>query len=222
MAKAPDPIRWSIPRIWPGRTVYILGGGPSLASVDVDRLRGERVIACNNAYKLGRWIDVALFADKEWLGPQVDGLRNFPGLKISLNENHDSKLGRALNIRVVKMDPRIGGLVRNPAVVAWNFSTGAAAINVAMHFGAKRIVLLGFDMRKINGRQNWHDEHGNEETHNPYQTKFLPRFPKIAESLAKAGIECINATPGSALTCFPIVEPDEVLAGLGRREAVAA
>jgi hypothetical protein len=201
---------WRVPRIWPGRTVFILGGGPSLKSVDVDRLRGQRVIAVNNAYKLGAWIDVVFFGDLRWMQWHEDGLRQFPGLKVSAHEGHLSALGRALGVRVVRKKNSPEGIFKDPALLAWNANSGACAINLAVHFGAKRIILLGFDMHKVDGQNNWHSEHKNAPTHDPYM-KFLARFPAIAESLKRLGIECINATPGSALTAFPIVDPAEVL-----------
>ena len=57
------PPLWTAPRIWDGGECFILGGGPSLAAVDVGQLRGRRVIAVNQAYKLGDWIDVLFFGD---------------------------------------------------------------------------------------------------------------------------------------------------------------
>ena len=61
MAKKSD--RWTAPRMWDGGECFLLGGGPSLHEVDVNRLRGRRVIAINQGYKLGDWIDVLFFGD---------------------------------------------------------------------------------------------------------------------------------------------------------------
>ena len=49
--------------MWDGGECFLLGGGPSLHEVDVNRLRGRRVIAINQGYKLGDWIDVLFFGD---------------------------------------------------------------------------------------------------------------------------------------------------------------
>lgn len=201
---------WRIPRIWPGRTVYILGGGPSLKLVDVDRLRGQRVIAVNNAYQIAPWADVLFFGDCRWLKWHEGGVRKFSGLKITTCDQHLSILGEALRIRVVKKKNAPAGLFRDPSMLAWNANSGACAINLSVYLGAVRIVLLGFDMRKIDGQGNWHADHPNGPNHDPYG-KFLARFPAIAASLQGMGVECINATPGSALTVFPIVDPAEVM-----------
>lgn len=201
---------WRVPRIWPGRTVFILGGGPSLKTVDVRRLRGQRVLAVNNAYKLGAWIDAVYCMDGKWLPREKDGLAQFPGLKVSVCDQHSSDLGRMLGVRVVR-GRNAPGLCREPDTIARNLSAGAGAINLAVHLGAKRIVLLGYDMRSIDGKRNWHDDYPpNPKVPDPYGS-FLTRFPGIAEDLKRLNIECINATPGSALKCFPIVDPEEAL-----------
>lgn len=206
---------WRIPKIWPGRTVYILGGGPSLAAVDITRLNGQRVIACNQAYRLAPWIDAVCFMDLDWLRlpSNKQGLREFRGLKISAHKGHISDLGSELGIRVVNSKKHVEGISTDPDVVHNNTNTGAFAINVAVQLGAKRIILLGFDMQPVGGQNNYHADYppprqGQEK--NPYP-KFLARFPKIAESLKALGIECINATPGSALTVFPIADPESVM-----------
>lgn len=201
---------WPVPRLWPDRTVFILGGGPSLAGVDVERLRGQRVIAVNNAFKLGRWIDVMYFGDCRWLKWHKEELAKWPGLKVTTCDQHLSNLGLDLNIKVVHKKASQTGLFRDPTTLAWNLSSGACAINLATHFGAKRIILLGYDMRKVDDRCNWHVEHPNAEKHNPYE-KFMGRFPAIAQDLSLMGVECVNATPGSALRVFPIVDPETVM-----------
>lgn len=211
MVRPPSGMRefWKIPRLWSGRTVYVLGGGPSLANTDVSRLRGQRVLAVNNAYHLGGWIEAMFYGDCRWLAEHVDGLGQFVGLKMTTCPNHDSILGRSLAIHV--LDRKRGdGIYHKPDGVFWNKSSGACAINIAATLGAKRIVLLGFDMRQIDGHNNWHADHPTKKDHNPY-ARFLAPFPAIARDLATLGIECVNATPGSALTVFPIVEPESVM-----------
>ena len=59
---------------------------------------------------------------------------------------------------------------------------------------------------------NWHFDHrsGAKPNHDPYG-RFLKPFLAISKSAAEQKIEIINATPGSALTRFPIVHPDTVM-----------
>lgn len=200
--------------MWPGRTVYILGGGPSLNAVDVERLRGERVIACNHAYQKADWIDMMLFADYRFYFDYKESMAKFSGLRVTTNERHHDKPGMLVVRRRNSWKGRVGGIVRDPSFVIWNKSTGACAINFAVHLGASRIVLFGFDMRRVevapgDERCNWHETGPTAGNKNPYK-RFLTVFPMIARDLKEFGIECINATPKSAIKEFKIVKPEEV------------
>lgn len=214
----PSNAFWKIPKIWPGRTVYILGGGPSLRSIDITRLKGQRVIACNNAYRLAPWIDVCVCMDQDWPLERVhrQELPMFRGLKISAHKTHRDGRFSTFGFRVVCSTKTANGISTDPAVVHSNHNSGAFAINVAVQLGAERIVLLGFDMRVVESEDNWHADHKPRDRNPkkpsnwPYNV-FLERFPAIAADLKALGVECINATPGSALDVFPIVDPDEVM-----------
>jgi len=217
---------WRIPRLWPDGECFILGGGPGLrAEKDkdgnyrselVERLKGRRVIAVNMAYRLGDWIPVMFFGDCRWFNWNRAALNNFAGLKITSCERHLDKPG----IKVVKRKNGPAGITKNPYEVYWNLSSGGCAINVAVHFGVKRIVLLGYDMRPVDRPEgdlsyNWHQFYpkkkmGPGKRHDPY-TRFMRPFQRMAADLRGMGVECVNATPDSALTVFPIVEPEEVV-----------
>jgi hypothetical protein len=205
--------RWSVPRIWPGGECFILGGGPSLTLVDIDRLQGRRVIAVNDAYRIAPWADVMFYGDGPWLTAHRKALLDFAGLKISGCATQTNEPG----IRHVYRDMINHGISRDPTEVRWNRSSGACAINLAVHFGVKRIVLLGFDMRRVDGQKHWHPD-VNDDPGNPYP-RFLEVFPVIARDAEALGVEILNATPGSALTAFPIEEPAELGIGRAREEA---
>ena len=103
------------------------------------------------------------------------------------------------------------GIQRSPDRLAWNLNSGACAINLAVHFGVRRIILLGFDMHSVDGQPNWHKEHGPRNKNFEPWPRYLQVFPAIAADLKALGIECINATPGSAIREFPIIDPEGVL-----------
>ena len=64
------------------------------------------------------------------------------------------------------------------------------------------MILVGFDMRRVEGRSHFFGEHpaGLRRTLNGYE-RWPEKFERAAASLPD-GIEIINCTPGSALTCF--------------------
>ncbi len=204
---------WTAPRIWPDGECFILGGGPSINDIDLSLLEGKRVIAVNNAYKLGNW-DVMFYGDCRWYQRHKEALTKFTGLKVhSCNANEGC--GDVKKIR--KIGGNTYGINRRTDRLQWNASSGACAINLAVHFGVKRIILLGFDMQKVDGETNFHRDHahhrGSEKDYrkfNPYPRHLVP-FESIARDLKAYGVECLNATPNSALKAFPIVSPSEVL-----------
>ena len=205
---------WKVPRMWEGGTCYILGGGPSLSSVDLTPLEepGRRTIGVNAAYSLGSWFDVLYWGDEQFLNRHWKGVSMFNGLRVTTCPKH---LGRP-GVHVVRMETHPHGIARADSTIRFNNSSGGGAIGLAVLFGVARIVLLGYDMQ-WNGAFNWHDLYNNKkagkidpkrlETYNRFRKPFL----HIADDLKQLGIECINATPGSALDVFPIVEPSEVL-----------
>ena len=93
-----------------------------------------------------------------------------------------------------------------PTGVRTGGSDGYQAINFAFHFGAKRIVLLGYDMKfGADGQAHWRLEERSTEK------GFRPAFVGLATALRKANVEVINATPGSGLDVFPAAALDTVL-----------
>lgn len=66
-----------------------------------------------------------------------------------------------------------------------------------------RIILLGYDMRLIDGKRHFFGAHprGLEEP-SPYD-KFIRAFETAVPQLQQLGVEVVNCTPGSALHCFP-------------------
>jgi hypothetical protein len=127
------------------------------------------------------------------------------------NQKLRQELGQGKDARLVwwnRDGNRRDGLTTRPGnFVSWNRSSGAAAISLAHRWGAKRIILLGFDMRMVSGQKNWHDDH-IEKHHNPFH-RHLKSFPAIARDARDLGIEILNATPGSAILDFPFTSVEE-------------
>jgi len=230
---------WNVPKLWTGSTVYIIGGGPSLKDFNWDLIKDKRVIGCNDAYRLGNWVDVCFFGDWGWWekhkGDLVyekvawekgthsfPGLATYAGLKVSC-ATHPIK---DRSIRRLRRD-LLHGICMKPDSVCWNNSTGGSAINLAAKFGAKKIVLLGFDMKlSKDGKSNWHPNLCNKPNPNVYNKfkygnfedadfvkyqggpEFI--FQKIRKDAEELGIEILNAGPDSDLLAFPMVDIKDV------------
>lgn len=102
-------------------------------------------------------------------------------------------------------------------MIRYGENAGFQAVNLAMLFGCRRIVLVGFDMRHVEGRAHFFGNHPKElrtSTDDVYR-KFAKIFAQAAKAIP-AKFSIVNATPGSALTCFPIVSIDDALQTIPR------
>lgn len=199
---------WSVPKLWPDSTVFILGGGPSVNDLDVSRLRDQRVIAVNSSFLIAPWADCLAFGDSAWLTWNRAKLHLHTGpFKVTWAGIAATITG--LNVHVLGRDRR-SALSTDPRLVAGS-NSGHGAVNLAVHFGARRIVLLGFDMKPSkDGQNNWHTYHPRPTPPSRYAV-FIAEMERAAPLLEGLGIEVLNCCPDSALTCFPVVGFDEAL-----------
>ena len=102
------------------------------------------------------------------------------------------------------------GLALDPGFVCTGNNSGYAGINVAFHTGARRICLLGFDMKSQDGRHHWHGDHPVAYAEKVY-SKQLPHFPSLVQPLSHAGVEVFNCNLDSELKCFPKIPLEKVL-----------
>jgi len=229
---------WEVPRIWEGGDVWIIGGGPSISKVFnvpdkvvrdvVERkappdtyskymqcIHNKHVIGVNVAYLLGNWLDMVFFGDSAFFLKHMNGLAEFRGLKVSCASN-------AGKYSWVKHTPRDGkhnkGITSHLQMVSWNGNSGAATISIAAHTGAKRIILLGFDMALGDIKnQHWHDVYERGPAVTEKRLKKLPfnrhlkGFAEIKKDADKMGIEILNCSPNSTITVFRKVSLKEVL-----------
>lgn len=94
------------------------------------------------------------------------------------------------------------GLSEQRNGLATGQNSGHQAINLAVLLGARRILLLGFDMKPAgDGRFHWFGDHPIKTPRNVFSA-MLQAFPKTLDPLARLGVEVVNCTPDSALQCY--------------------
>lgn len=205
------PKWWEAPRLWsdPGALCYIVGGGPSLRGFDFEKLRGQHVIAVNCACEQVPFADALFFGDYEWGVGYRSLWKTFHGMVITC---HADWLQNTSGVKVMNKEAGYG-LTDHRDAIAFNQNSGAGAINLAVHFGARRIVLLGFDQKVDGNATHYHSyyKRGVEKDPNWRYRKYILAFPFIAEHLERRGISVVNACPDSAITCWPRVPRDSVL-----------
>lgn len=83
-------------------------------------------------------------------------------------------------------------------------NSGFQALNLAVQFGARRIVLIGFDMQDIGGL-HWYGRNRWPQANNPNEgqmKRWATSMEKAAPALTERGVEVVNASPTSALAVF--------------------
>lgn len=206
MRELPKPNLVRVEPVWRGETCVCLASGPSLTREDVEFVRGKaRVIAVNNCVQLAPWADVLWATDAQWWRWYPKLHEHFQGLKYSL---HVVGTRKPKDVLLLKKGDRFG-FASDPRVLNHGGNGGYQAVHLAAHFGVRRIVLLGYDMKMTGGRYHWHRDHPHP-TPNIYGG-WRHAFATLAGPLRAAGIEVINCTRETALTCFPTAPLESVL-----------
>lgn len=191
-------MRYQITQDWQGDTVCILGGGPSLANVDLSCMPSDwRVIAINEAgLTKAPEADVLFFGDFRWYQWNKGRLKFYMGQE-TITRGYDYMYPD--HIKVARWDR--DQAIHKSANAIGGWCSGGSAIDLAYKRGADKIILLGFDMND-KGKANWHDAHKEPATPNSRRDHFIPSLERASEALKEAGVTVINATPKSKLTCF--------------------
>ena len=176
-------------------------------------IHNKHVIGTNVSYMLGQWISVLYFCDLPFYRENKHEILNWHNLKVTDTQNlppHEYNLHK--NIKKVGRDNKYG-LHEKQDTICWNRNAGGGAIDLAVHFGCKRILLLGYDMRPDkSGVTHFHSGLPNypQPTRDSVFARFLKAFPHIRDQAVERGIEILNVNPDSALECFPKVELKDV------------
>lgn len=188
---------YRVPPLCQGGTVVCLGSGPSLSKADVEwaHSRGAAIIAVNDAYLFAPFALALMASDGAWW---IHKKPEFSGLRFSL----DPAAARVKDVIVLK-NTGTDGIETDPAGLKTGHNSGAAAVNLAVHFGAKRIILLGYDMDADKKRTHFFGHHKFPlRDSSPYQL-FRDTFKKQVAPLQQLGIQVVNCSRRTALHCFP-------------------
>ena len=192
---------------WTGETVAIVASGPSTKKVSYGLLKGRvKTIAIKENHEICPWADMVYGCDLPfWRNCQ--NLPKFTGLKVA----HKSTTDTIKTIRIVEHEDRL--LTAEPGLIGSGANSGFHALNMAVQFGAKRILLLGYDMSDTHGI-HWFGRSQGDGRSQPGEWNFKrwrKAFAIASTQLHAMGIETLNASPLSSLTCFPIVTVEDAL-----------
>lgn len=191
-------------------TVFIVGGGQSLRGFDYNILQDRKVIGINQACVYIPNLTAIYWADEDWAAKNDDTLERHscklrfcakrnPALDYATNNTY-RMLGGAIPLKLTGdqgFDPDINNVRGN--------NSGCHVLNLCVNAGAKRIVLLGFDMQV----GHWHNAYELSYNTEVYQG-FLQSINSMAAELP-SDVEVINCSMISAIEAFPKVPIDVIL-----------
>lgn len=207
------------------------------ARVCAAQLAGKcRVIVVNSSCALAPWADVLYFTDSGWYSDRRGLVKDWPGLVVSMSRLAARELnapgeptvcGRSRVLRVKgcgdpDAPPRVrvaaGVLPKVPGFpdlgspeIQQGRSSGHTAVSLAVAMGASRVLMVGYDMQVVNGREHHHQEYKGPRDLAIYQNEFQRGFTGWNEAAVASGVEVLNCTHGSAVTEFPFADLDEAL-----------
>jgi hypothetical protein len=230
-----DGVRFSeVLPLWKGRTVVIIGGGPSITAAQImvtQRAHAEgraNVIAVNDAFLIAPWADVQYAADSSWhkwmeqgldkpaLGLKAADVRErwatFRGQKCTIENSGANVTDETVHMMRNRHFPHNGvGLSLDPRFLVTGRNSGFQSMNLAVLAGAARILLLGFDGKAgDNGKDHFHGGHPRPTPRDAYQ-HYRAAMTAAESALEDAGVEVVNCTPGSAIDSFPKREIGDLL-----------
>lgn len=213
IAVASPPL--TLPVLCPGGTVVCMATGPSLTAADVDYCRGKAtVIVVNDAHRLAPWADVLYSSDRYWWR-HYGGVPSFAGLKVAIEHTprrKDPALERLVPEMIWMKHTGFDGVetARDGLRTCAN-NSGGAAVNLALHLGAKRIILLGYDMGVTGSKRHFFGEHpqGLSKSHN--FPGWRAAFDRMRAPFAALGVTVLNCSRSTSLNAFQMVPLEDSL-----------
>ena len=195
---------------WSGQTVVIVASGPSAANEPLGIGRDKvRFLAVKDGWRLCPWADALYGCDHHWWQAH-DGVPAFHGVRLAY-EQKTLDLWGGLKVDIRKGEDRL--LFDRIGEVGWGFNSGFHAVNLAIQFGASRLVLVGFDFRVDHGRHFFGDHsYGRGRPGADCIAKWRLVLDNQAPLISGRGVRAVNCSPLSALTAFPKMPFAEAIA----------
>jgi len=208
-------------RQFPGATVVCVGTGPSLTAnqVEVARSKGFTLFACNDAIRLAPDAALLFACNWQWWDARWDEVKDLPCEKWTSNTAAAHRFD--INYIDGRLQPCGYGLSTDPSYIHHGHGSGYQLLEMAKRSGARRIVLLGYDLAfaaDYDGRgqqvgssprhffgeyepalQHW----PHVAVHHGVHTELLRFYGAVAEQTHVTGPDEIINCSGGVLNCFP-------------------
>jgi hypothetical protein len=196
---------------WSGCAAVIVASGPSAKNINLDILREKsrvKVVAIKESYRLCQ-PDVIYGCDAHWWRAN-NGLPEYRGIKIAW----EAILSEVCpDIRLIRIDVHNDKMLFDtPGLIGSGGNSGFQALNLCLQFGARLIVLVGFDLHDKSGL-HWYGRNGWNGANNPSEANFFrwrKAFKIAAPIIANLPADVANATRYSECKAFRFVPSVEV------------
>lgn len=180
-------------------TFAAIASGPSLRKEDIDYCidKGWQIAACNNAAFLCERLDLFLAFDSRWwnkYGRRVSHVdEKWAPCPVIARKYHANQYKYRLG----------GGYSTKRANLYWGELSGYQLLQACSWYGAKRIIMLGYDMQHTGGESHYHGDHPQDWPNAQELERKKQYWPALARQAEQQGIQLINATRETALTHIP-------------------
>lgn len=192
---------------WSNEICTIVASGPSAASVNLYRGVGKtRFVAVNNSWKIAPWSDFLFACDYRWW-EGTKGCLEFGGWRVT-TDRRAVDTWNLLRLVTTLSDDR---LQFEDGKVGWGGNSGFQSLNMVVHFGCKRIILVGFDVTTKYGL-HWHEPYTGVNNPTPSKTlRWQRSLDGAYPTLQNIGVKVINCSLQSRLKKYPKMSFDNAL-----------
>ena len=187
-------------------TIVIAGTGPTCTREQLEYVQGKaRLMVISDNYKLAPWADWMYSPDFLWWKHHAEGTRQFEGERWTIDKDAAREYGL---FYVASADKE--GLSPDLNVIHTGDHSGFACIGLAVAFGFRKIVVIGYDCGATGDTHNF-GEHPPEVRVGRHYPDWLKHYPQLAADLKFREIEVINSTPVTAIDVFRRAPLEDVL-----------
>lgn len=200
---------------WYPCTAVVIGNGLSALTIQPEELERPHVrsLVCNGGYKTFPKADVLMCTDRRWLAdnPDLSGYKG-PMIVVTRPEAVQQIDPRMVHVQRKFIGDARGDIFarRDTLVEGWNSTT--TNISCAILRGARRIILIGVDLQPgPDGRRRIYDELKDRPSaaRMRYQRQ-VRHLTMQANWVRRKGIEVINCSIPSGLTCYPMGKWEDI------------
>lgn len=186
---------------WRGACVICVGSGASVSQEQSDALcsvERAKVIAVNNAWRLAPRAQVLYAGDYQWWRVYRHEVADsgFAGERWSISR----EARRDFGVKSAKRGSG-SGLPSEHDGVRFGCDSGFQAVQLAIWWGATKVLLVGYDYQRTGGRSHFFGDHKPPLLNNLDYSRRLAIWASFARTNGLPPI--VNCSDRSALRCFP-------------------